>query len=299
MPDGTPSQNAVDPLELWRQWNETTSRMWMSTIDSSKEPSADPYNFYRSWAQSVNAVQEQMRKNPLVMNSQELWKAWFSTTMETWKRAASLGGDPLGLTKQWLQLMEDTQKKMLSGESLPADPFTFFRQWYDTTSEQWSKTVETIIGSEQFLEASAPFMESYTSLVRAFRKASEEYFKKLQLPTLSDIARVAELVVNLEEKVDTLEDTLDTLKAQHTELATTETVNGLEKRFEGLATNNTVTALQQRLDQVEGKLDTMISLLEKISSHQSQDNTTSAEKVSRKGAKKNTTPTDATIIPED
>ena len=247
MPDGTKAQSSMDPIELWRQWNETTSQMWLSAIDKSKGATTDPSNFYRAWAKNVQLSQEQMRQNPLVIGSREMWKMWFGATMEIWKQAAST--DRTGLTTGWLKLMEETQARMLSGETLPSDPFTLFRQWYDATSEQWSKSVEQVIGSEQFLEATGPFMESYTSLLRAFRRASEEYFQQLQLPTLSDIARVAGLVINLEEKVDKIEDAVEDLTERNKQTATAQAVMQLERRIEGLATNQTVNALQERLSQ--------------------------------------------------
>lgn len=250
--DGNKHHVATDPIEIWQQWNETTSKLWLQAMENSKEvakgAAVDPYGLYRSWMKNVTAVQEQLQAIPFTMHPTEMWNTWFSATTETWKKAAELGGDPLGLTTQWLKLMENAQAQLLAGETLPTDPFTFFRNWYNATNEQWSKTVEEAIGSEKFLAYSAPFLESYTSLTKTFRKASEEYFKQLQLPTVSDIARVAELVINLEEKVDQIGDTLDNLETQNNKVATIDSMRNIE----------------QRLDQAEGKLDKVLTLLEKI-----------------------------------
>lgn len=268
--DGNKPHIATDSIELWQQWNETTSKMWLQAMENSKEAvkgaTVDPYSFYRSWMKNVNVVQEQVKGIPLVMNPRDMWNAWFSATMETWKKAAEIGGDPLGLTRQWLNLMENAQAQMLAGETLPTDPFTFFREWYNATSEQWSKTVEEAIGSEKFLAYSAPYLESYTSLTKTFRKASEEYFKKLQLPTVSDIARVAELIINLEEKIDKMEDALDTLEANSSNVARVDTVKEIERRLDTLATEATVANVEKRLDtlatstkveDIEKQLDTL------------------------------------------
>src|SRR5579884_2165301 len=85
-------------------------------------------------------------------------------------------------------------------ETFPLDPFTFFREWYNATSETWSKAAENVVGSDQFMEFNKRFLESYSTFYKTFRQANEEYFRNLQLPTRSDIARVAELIVALEEK---------------------------------------------------------------------------------------------------
>ncbi len=163
------------------------------------------------------------------MDPTELWKQWYETS-----------------SNQWLEMMEEARAKMLAGESLPADPFTFFKQWYEATSETWSKVVGDVIGTEKFVEATSRFLESYTSFARTLRRTNEEYFRNLQLPTRSDIARVAELVVALEEKVDRIEDAFEEFQ-EGPQVAISEVVEGLSKR----------------LDRVESKLDKVLAALEK------------------------------------
>src|SRR5258708_20203573 len=101
----------------------------------------------------------------------------------------------------------------------------------------WSKVVGDIMGAEKFVEAAGDFLESYTSFYKTSRRASEEYFRNLQLPTRSDLARVAELVVNLEVKVDSVEDAFEDFK---------EGQQGAIKEIEAV--------LDGRLDQLENKL---------------------------------------------
>ncbi|HCI79725.1 MAG TPA: hypothetical protein DHW02_08550 [Ktedonobacter sp.] len=293
----------TDPIELWRRWNETTSKAWLGALQNSAEATTSSYSQYRSWMQRVG---ETMNKTPQnqqgqpeqqgqqgqqahsqpninpfsMMNPADAWKMWFDATMETWKKAAEMGGDPLGLTRQWLHMMEDAQAKLLAGTPFQTDPFTLFKQWYDATSDQWSKVVEEALGSKQLLEATRPFMESYASINIVFRRASEAYFKQIHLPTTADIASVAELVVNLEEKIDTIEDRLENFEDGYERIATLEAVTNLEHRLENVATteaitsleqrlhqfttNETMSGLEQRLNQVESKLDRVLAVLEKL-----------------------------------
>lgn len=290
----------TDPIELWRRWNETTSKAWLGALQNSAEATASSYSQYRSWMQNVGETmnktlqnqqsqqeqqgqqrQGQTNINPFqMMNPADAWKTWFDATMETWKKAAAMGGDPLGLTRQWLHMMEEAQAKLLAGTPFQTDPFTLFKQWYDATSDQWSKSMEEALGSKQVLEATRPFMESYASINIVFRRASEAYFKQLQLPTTADIASVAELVVNLEEKIDTIEDRLETFEDGYERIATLDAVTNLEHRLENVATteaivsleqrlhqfttNETMSGLEQRLNQVESKLDRVLVALEKL-----------------------------------
>lgn len=258
MSSETNSQNSTaptDPIEVWKRWNETTSNVWLNAVQNSTASTTNSYDLYRSWIQSVgesvSKAQEQINVNPFqMMSAKDAWKTWFDATMETWRKAVQQGGDPLGLTRQWLTMMEEAQQKLLAGAPLQTDPFTLFKEWYDATSDQWSKVVEETLSSKQFLESTRPFLESYASIALAFRRANEEYFKRLQLPTIADIANVAQLVINLEEKIDTIEDALEKFEDAQATLATLEAVTHLEQRLDKMVTTEMVAGLEQRLDKM-------------------------------------------------
>ncbi len=319
-PDTTGS---VDPIELWKRWNETTSKVWLSAVQNSAEATTNSNGLYQAWIQtigdSVSKTQEQIPFNPFqMMKPTDAWKTWFNATMETWRKAAEMGGDPLGLTRQWLKMMEEAQSKLLAGNPLQTDPFTLFKQWYDTTSEQWSKVVEETLGSKQFLESTRPFLESYASISLAFRRANDEYFKQLQIPTTSDLANVATLVINLEEKIDTIEDSLENFGDAYANIATTEAVTslgqrldkvattemltsveqrldkvataemvaGLEQRLNQVATTETTASLEQRLNQIESKLEKVLTALEKLEEKSTAELAPTSEGTPRKAHKK-------------
>jgi polyhydroxyalkanoic acid synthase PhaR subunit len=119
-------------------------------------------------------------------------------------------------------------------------------QWYNATSGPFSDFVGDVIEREEFLEPSSRFLQHYASFYKVFKRNSEDYLKNLQLPVRSDITRIAGLVVNLEEKVDRIEEVLEDFEYGYAEPATTESVKELETR----------------LDRVEGKLDRLLAALE-------------------------------------
>jgi polyhydroxyalkanoic acid synthase PhaR subunit len=273
MAEGTNSKTTLDPTELWKQWYETSAKAWTDVVESNKELYGDPFGLYRSWSKSVSDAQDMLQGSPMgTMDITTIWQRWFEATIDIWRKAAQTASDPLGITNKWLGMMEEAQAKLQKGEVPYTEPFTFFRDWYNATNETWSKFVEEYIGSEQFMETSTPFLESYASFFKTFRRANEEFFKNLQLPTRSDIARIAELVIALEEKVDQLDDSLDELNASNAKGATQETVSGiagqlhaLEGKIDSLpatlAPAGAVEALNGRLDNVEGKLDSLPATL--------------------------------------
>ena len=255
MSEETGGRSPSDPMAVWEQWYESVSRGMSRTMNGngSNQTYPDPLGIYREWLNSVAEAQERFKNSS--GDPQELWKQWFETTVETWRKAAAVGGDPLGLTTQWLEMMEEARAKMLAGVKLPADPFTLFKQWYDATSETWSTVVGNIIGTEKFMEMSSEFLKSYASFYGTLRRVNEEYFRNLQLPTRTDIARVAELVVNLEDKVDRIDSAMDDFDGGSGQLAANESVESLRRGVE---------ALEKRLDRVESKLDALLAALGKL-----------------------------------
>jgi len=287
MPEEANTRKPMDPAKLWKQWYDTSSRVWSNVMDGEKETYVDPYGMYQSWLKSVGEAQEQMKGSSLgMMDPKVVWQQWFEAMIEGWRNAAQMGADPLGLTTHWLEMMEEARAKMQAEGNFPADPFTFFKQWYDATNDAWAKAIGEVIGTEKFMEGVGRFLESYTSFHRTFRHASEEYFRNLQLPTRSDLARVAELVVALEEKVDRIEDVFEDFEDGQAHLATSETVAGLEEQLERVE-GKVVEGLAKRLDQVESKLDKVLAALKKIEAKDQAESPRPTNTGSRKAVKKN------------
>jgi|SRR5947209_1771911 len=260
------NSNSANPMELWKQWYDSSTRMWSNLMEGGKESYIDPYGLYHSWLKGVNEATGQVKDASTAppfsgLDIQELWKQWFDATTQVWRKATETGADPSGLTSQWLKLMEESRARLMAGEAgdaLPTDPFSFFKQWYDATSESWSRIVGETFGNEKFIEAASQFLESYTSFYHTLRHSSEEYLRNLQLASRSDIARVAGLVVALEEKVDHIEEALGDFADGSFHIATDESLRKLADnldRVEGsigaLPTKGDTASLAQRLDKVE------------------------------------------------
>lgn len=179
----------------------------------------------------------------------EAWKGFNESASRMWsltpQGSQESAADPYGLFQSWQQFFDTSTQ---GGKNISADPFAIFKQWYDATSESWSKTVGEAIATEQFAESLSNFLDSFTSFTIMFRRANEQYFSNLQLPTRSDIARVATLIVNLEEKVDRIEDTL--MEARD--------------RSSPPTTGADLSKLEARLNRLERKLDRVLAALEKL-----------------------------------
>lgn len=90
--------------------------------------------------------------------------------------------------------------------ALPPHPFEIFKQTYDRAAETWAKSMEQFISTEEFASAAGAVMERYANMQEAMRKAAEASFEQLPVPSKEDIARVAQLVINVERKLDEVSD---------------------------------------------------------------------------------------------
>jgi polyhydroxyalkanoic acid synthase PhaR subunit len=271
----------MDPTELWRQWLESGTRVWSGMTDGAQEGYLDPYGVYRRWFDGLRDMQERMigaAPEPVVGNPgvQDAWRRWSEAAGESWRRGAELSQNAIEVLPRWTQMLEEARDNLLTAGTPPSDPLQLATQWYNATSGPFSDFVGDLIEREEFLEPSSRFLQSYASFYKVFRRNSEEYLKNLQLPVRSDITRIAGLVVNLEDKVDRIEEVLEDFEFGYAKPATAESVQSLERRIGGLestlkrvteagaqaATAESVGNLEGRLDRVEGKLDRLLAALE-------------------------------------
>jgi len=304
MSDEANSNDSKDPMELWRDWNEATARMWSSMLDVAREAYRDPHGLSHLWVKSFGAFQEQLKDNPMGMiNTVEIWKQWVDATTDAWRRAAEAGKDSVKLSDQWLKILEETRARIQSGEINAQDPVTFFKQWYDATNEMWAQVVGDVMNSERFLEANRQFIEAYTNAVKASNRINEEIYQHMQFPTRSDIARVAVLVVSLEEKVDKIEDAFENFEGSYVHVAKSEAIEGLANRLERVesqlsrlltfeesyaqvAKSAEVEGLANRLEMVEGQMSRLLATMEKLEARGSGEPTGSNGETQRKTPRK-------------
>lgn len=187
--------------------------------------------------------QRMMNQAHALMNPGEAWAWCIEATMHLWLSTLKMGGDPLGMVSGWVGEMERMRERASSGDFGLLDPFRWFNDWYDATSQPWASTVEDLLSSEPLLAFTGPFLQNASRLLSSWREMSEASFKMLRLPTLSDIARLAELLIRLEEKVDELAETVE------------------DERERAMPGGNH-PEIEQRLSRIESRLEQMLALLQ-------------------------------------
>src|SRR5438477_11913757 len=97
--------------------------------------------------------------------------------------------------------------------SRPVDPFELWRQIYETNERAWNSVLERTVNNPAFAESSGKILETFLAAQKTVRDNMRSYLEQINLPTRQDIARLGELIVSLEEKVDQLDDRLSNIEA--------------------------------------------------------------------------------------
>jgi hypothetical protein len=93
------------------------------------------------------------------------------------------------------------------------DPYETWRQLYDANERAWTVALEQAMGSPEYDEASGKMLETMLAAQKSVRDSMRTYLETMNVPTREDIARLGELVVGLEEKIDQVVDRLDAIDA--------------------------------------------------------------------------------------
>ncbi|MEA2620608.1 MAG: hypothetical protein QOC97_1381 [Chloroflexota bacterium] len=92
------------------------------------------------------------------------------------------------------------------------DPYEVWRQLYETNERAWSSALEQAMGSPEFGESSGKLLETLLAAQKSSRDNMRVYLETMNVPTREDIARLGELVIGLEEKIDQLSDRFDSIE---------------------------------------------------------------------------------------
>ncbi len=92
------------------------------------------------------------------------------------------------------------------------DPFEVWRELYETNERAWSTALEQAMSSPERQRLSGKLLETMLAAQKAVRDNMRTYLETMNVPTREDIARLGELVVGLEEKIDQLTDRFDAIE---------------------------------------------------------------------------------------
>ena len=93
-----------------------------------------------------------------------------------------------------------------------SDPFELWKQIYEANERAWNGALEQAMATPAFAESQGKLMEALLNGQQTLRHQMRAYQEALNVPTREDIARLGELIVGLEEKIDQLGDRFGTIE---------------------------------------------------------------------------------------
>jgi polyhydroxyalkanoic acid synthase PhaR subunit len=241
--------------------------MWTGALPSGSSNFMDPWGLYRQWSEGMENMRGQMMRGMGSMNSigggngsggaaATAWQKGVDATMENWRKSAEMSTEMMGMAPRWMEMLDQTRENLMAVERYPKDPLEFAVQWYNATSGPYSEFVQDIVEREEFLEQGSKFLQNYAGFYKIFKRQSEEYLHNVQIPTRSDITRVASLVVALEEKVDNIEDTVEEMGESQAASLADGKISDIEKHLGKVEkkVEKTEDKIEKRLDKLEDKL---------------------------------------------
>lgn len=95
-----------------------------------------------------------------------------------------------------------TQKNFL-------DPFQVWKSMYDKTESKWNEVIHENMQKEGFSEWMGQVQNGYLQYQQMVQKTTETYLKQANMPTRDEISSIASLIINLEEKVENLDEKIE------------------------------------------------------------------------------------------
>lgn len=91
-------------------------------------------------------------------------------------------------------------------KTLPFDPFTMWKTYYEQTEANLTGAIHESLKKESFSEGLGETLNVYLQAQELTKETTESFLKSVNMPTRSEVADVASLVINLENKLDVLND---------------------------------------------------------------------------------------------
>ena len=147
----------------------------------------------------------------------ELWRKQFEEGAQAWTRlvgqaSATPTPDPTAFWRPVLDQGVQTWAKLFAQTPTTPDLLTQWKQFLDQWIEAWSKVLGQTMGTEQFAKAMGQSLDQFLVTSAPAKKIVDQQIEQalqaLNLPSRSQVTAVAKQIVELEDRIERLEDSI-------------------------------------------------------------------------------------------
>ncbi|WP_052144647.1 poly(R)-hydroxyalkanoic acid synthase subunit PhaE [Halalkalibacter okhensis] len=89
------------------------------------------------------------------------------------------------------------------------DPFALWKSMYEQTESNLSDAIHETLKKEEYAEYLGHLQSGYLQYQQFIQSATDAYLKQINVPTREEISSVASLIINVEEKVENLDEKIE------------------------------------------------------------------------------------------
>lgn len=126
------------------------------------------------------------------------------------------------------------------------DPFAMWQDYYKNVQNYWGPAINEKVGTEEFSEWMGKVLEGNLLFRQMTDKNTKQFLEQMNLPTREDLASVSSLIINLDQKIDDMEEQLE---------------DSLEKQTSTDALKKDMVSLKKEVKEIGSKLDEVLNFL--------------------------------------
>jgi polyhydroxyalkanoate synthesis regulator phasin len=144
----------------------------------------------------------------------EIWKKQLDESTQAWSRLLGNNptptADPLSFWKPAMEHGLQQWARIFASTPVTPDLMGQWKQFLDQTIEAWSKAFGQVMNTEQYAQAMGKSLEqwlvAYAPIKKQADQGIETALQALNLPTRAQVVSLSKQVMDLEERLDRLED---------------------------------------------------------------------------------------------
>jgi hypothetical protein len=159
----------------------------------------------------------------------ELWKRQIDEGTQAWTRMLSeapAAAPPVDATAFWRPIVDQGFQqwaRVLAQGPMTPDVLTQWKQLVDQAIEAWSRSLSQVMGTDAFARSLGKTLDQFLVTSAPMKKAADQSIESglqaLNLPSRTQVTGVAKQIVQLEERIEGLEDALGAIMRRLDEIA--------------------------------------------------------------------------------